>query len=119
MDRLRSVRDTRYVPCASTSVAATRCSSGASAIPTYRASYETSPLPDGTVKMTVHVTQENVPDSFQAYVPVTVDLGQDRVLRTRVKVTGRETIVDLPPLPNQPKKFTFNDLEGVLAVVRK
>ena len=89
------------------------------AIPTYRASYETSPLPDGTVKMTVHVTQENVPDSFQAYVPVTVDLGQDRVLRTRVKVTGRETIVDLPPLPNQPKKFTFNDLEGVLAVVRK
>jgi hypothetical protein len=89
------------------------------AVPTYRAAYETSPLPDGTVKMTVKVVQENVPDSFQAYVPVTVDLGGDRVLRTRIKVTGRETSVDLPPLPGQPKKFTFNDLEGVLAVVRK
>ena len=88
------------------------------AVPTYRASYETAPLPDGTVKMTVRVIQENVPEDFQAYVPVTVDLGGDRVLRTRVRVTGRETTVDLPPLPNQPKKFTFNDLDGVLAVVR-
>lgn len=88
------------------------------AVPTYRASHETTALPDGQVKLTVHVVQENVPDGFTAYVPVTVTLDGDRVLRTRVKVTGRETTADLPLLPGQPKRFTFNDLEGVLAIVK-
>ncbi|MDQ2670650.1 MAG: hypothetical protein M3Y31_08470 [Gemmatimonadota bacterium] len=88
------------------------------AVPTYRASYETAPLDGGKVKMTVRVIQENVPEGFTAYVPVTVALDGDQVLRTRVKVTGRETVAELPILPGQPKKFTFNDFQGVLAVVK-
>ena len=52
------------------------------------------------------------------YVPVTLDLGKDRVARFRVKVKGPLTEIELPAVPAEPKKVTFNDLEGVLAEVK-
>jgi hypothetical protein len=62
--------------------------------------------------------QENVSEAFQAYVPVTLDLGQDRTARLRIKVRGPRTEVDLPLMPARPRSLRFNDLSGVLAEVK-
>ena len=51
-------------------------------------------------------------------MPVTVDLGKDRVARVRVKVTGARSDLELPPMPAEPKAIKFNDFEGVLADVK-
>jgi hypothetical protein len=52
------------------------------------------------------------------YVPVTLDLGDDRIARLRVKVRGAKSEIDLPLMPAKPRDVRFNDLDGVLAEVR-
>jgi peptidase M1-like protein len=88
------------------------------ALPTYRVAYRTEPMEDGQFRVRLQIQQEGVPDGFLMYVPVTLDLGKDRVARVRVKVTGPRTDIDLPPMPASPKAVRFNDLEGVLAEVK-
>jgi hypothetical protein len=88
------------------------------AIPTYHVAHRIDPMSDGQYKVRLRVRQEDVPGSFLMYVPVTLDLGKDKVARFRVKVTGRESEVELPPVPVQPKRVLFNDLQGVLAEVK-
>ena len=87
------------------------------AIPTYRVASRTQTGPDGQFQVALRVRQEDVPDDFMMYVPVTVDLGKDQVARFRVKVKGPLTEVSLP-VPAKPKEVRFNDLEGVLAEVK-
>jgi hypothetical protein len=41
-----------------------------------------------------------------------------QLARFRVKVEGPLTEIELPPVPAEPRKVTFNDLEGVLAEVK-
>jgi hypothetical protein len=89
-----------------------------SEIPTYRVSYRTEPAEGGQYRVKLQVKQENVADDFQMYVPVTLDLGGDRQFRTRVKVRGPMSTIDLPLLPANPKSLRFNDLDGVLAQVK-
>jgi hypothetical protein len=88
------------------------------ALPTYRIAYRTEPMVDGQFRVRLQVQQEGVPDDFLMYVPVTLDLGKDRVARVRVKVTGPRSDLVLPPMPAAPKAVRFNDLEGVLAEVK-
>jgi aminopeptidase N len=87
-------------------------------IPTYRVAHRAEQLADGRWKVRLRVRQEDVPESFRMYVPVTVDLGKKQVTRFRVKVQGPITELELPPVASEPKKVTFNDLEGVLAEVK-
>jgi aminopeptidase N len=87
-------------------------------IPTYRVAHRTEPAGNGQYKVRLRVRQEDVPENFMMYVPVTLDLGKDRVARFKVKVSGPLTEIELPPVPAEPKKVTFNDLEGVLAEVK-
>jgi hypothetical protein len=48
-----------------------------------------------------------------------VDLGNNRLARARVRVTGASSEIDFPvPLPSAPKAVRFNDMEGVLAEVK-
>jgi aminopeptidase N len=89
-----------------------------SQIPTYRVAHRTEAGSDGQYRVRLRVRQEGVPESFQMYVPVTLDLGKKQVARFRVKVAGPLTEIELPPVPAEPKKVTFNDLEGVLAEVK-
>jgi predicted metalloprotease with PDZ domain len=90
-----------------------------SAIPTYRVSWTSQPTDGGKHKVHLKVIQENVPDDFQMFVPVTIDLGNDAFARLRVKVKGPVTELDLPVLlPGKPKGVKFNDMEGVLAEVK-
>ena len=51
-------------------------------------------------------------------MPVTLDLGKDRMARVRVKVTGARSEIELPPMPAAAEGIKFNDLEGVLAEVK-
>jgi aminopeptidase N len=87
-------------------------------IPTYRVSYRTSRSDDGQFHVKLRVLQENVPDDFQMYVPVAMDLGKDRTAHLRVRVQGPKTELDLPPMPAEPRSLRFNDLDGVLADVK-
>ena len=87
-------------------------------IPTYRVAHRAEKTADGQWKVRLRVRQENVPESFRMYVPVTLDLGKKQLARFRVKVEGPVTELELPPVPAEPKKVTFNDLEGVLAEVK-
>src|SRR5262249_27129498 len=88
------------------------------ATPTYRVSYRTDRTDDGQYRVKLRVLQDNVPDDFQMYVPVTLDLGKDRTARLRVRVRGAKTEIDLPPMPAEPKNVRFNDLEAVLGDVK-
>ena len=88
------------------------------AIPTYRVSYRTTRGAEGQFHVKLRVIQENVPDDFQMYVPVTLDLGKDHTARLRVKVRGPRSEIDLPPVPTEPRHVRFNDFEGVLAQVK-
>jgi hypothetical protein len=88
------------------------------AVPSYRVAVRTEPMENGQFRVRLQVEQEGVPDSFLMYVPVTLDLGKDRVARLRVKVTGARSELELPPMPAAPKAVKFNDLEGVLAEVK-
>ncbi len=87
-------------------------------IPSYRVVHRSEPAKGGQYRVKLQVLQENVPESFQAYVPVTLDLGQDRIARFRVKVRGARSEIELPLMPAKPKSLRFNDLDGVLAEVK-
>jgi hypothetical protein len=90
-----------------------------SEIPTYRYAWQAVPVEGGKFRVRLRVRQEQVPDEFQMYVPVTVELGKDSWARARVKVKGPLTEVELPVLlPTAPKGVRFNDLQGVLADVK-
>ncbi len=87
-------------------------------VPTYRVAYRTVPADNGQYRVKLQVAQAHVPEDFQMYVPVTLDLGNDRVARLRVKVRGPKSEIDLPLMPAEPKALKFNDLDGVLAEVK-
>jgi aminopeptidase N len=88
------------------------------AIPTYRVSSTTQPAEGGQYQVRLRIRQEDVPDGFQMYVPVTLDMGKGQLHRFRVKVKGPVSEIALPPVNGKPKSIEFNDMEGVLAVVK-
>src|SRR5690606_11639627 len=87
------------------------------AIPEYRVAWTAAPTAGGTHTVQLRVRQDNVPEYFLAYVPVTIRLEGGQVARLRVKVQGALTEVALPPMPAKPVSLVFNDLSGVLADV--
>ena len=88
------------------------------AIPTYRVAHRTEPAENGQFRVRLRVRQEGVPEGFQMFVPVTLDLGKDRKAQVRVKVKGPVSEIELPLMPAEPRSVKFNDLEGVLADVK-
>jgi aminopeptidase N len=87
------------------------------AIPTYSVVWAVTDAGDGMFRTRLKVVQTGVPETFQMYVPVTLQLSDGGVLRARVLVKGAETTVDLAPVGSRPRSLTFNDFEGVLATV--
>jgi len=64
------------------------------------------------------VTQEHVPDTFLAFVPVALDLGNDRIVRFRLNIHASQQEYVSPLLVSKPQGIKFNDLHGVLADVK-
>ena len=89
-----------------------------SAIPTYRVAYQVVGAPDGQFLVRFRIRQQDVPEAFQAYVPIGLEMGKDQWVRVRKKVAGALTEFELGPLPSKPKSVKFNDLDGVLANVK-
>ena len=87
------------------------------AIPEYRVAWTAAQGQGGNYTVKLRVRQQNVSDSFLAYVPVKIELEGGQVARLRVKVQGPLTEIDLPPMPAKPRSLVFNDLSGVLADV--
>ncbi|MEE9472630.1 MAG: M1 family aminopeptidase, partial [Acidimicrobiia bacterium] len=83
-------------------------------IPEYRWSYNVEEAEGGRYRVQLKVEQNNVPDDFRMYVPVSVDLGNDRWARLRLLVEGPVAVIELPLMPYEPRDVKFNDLQGVL-----
>ena len=88
------------------------------AIPTYTFSHKFEQLPDGLVKATVRIRQEDVPEDFRMIVPILVDFGDEGSAMVRVNVVGSVTETELPLLPREPDDIVFNPSEAVLAETR-
>jgi hypothetical protein len=86
-------------------------------VPRYRFAWHATPMGDGKAKVTCRVDQENVPEDFQMFVPLHLDFGGDKFAKVRVFLKGRHSEFDLPPMPMEPKRIVFNDLEAVLCEV--
>ena len=89
-----------------------------SGVPTYRVAWKSEDTGKGTSVVRLRVQQDGVPPAFLMYVPVAIDLGNNQVIRVRVKVTGATSEITLPEVPGKPKEVRFNDLDGVLAEVK-
>jgi hypothetical protein len=90
-----------------------------SAVPTYTVAHRAQASEDGKWRVRVRVKQSGVPDTFRMYVPVSVDLGDNRFARMRIQVQGPLTELELPvALPAEPVGLRFNELDGVLAEVK-
>ena len=87
-------------------------------VPKYSVQWKVVDAPEGKFQVRLKVAQEGVPETFQMYVPVTMQLSDGSVVRMRVLVKGPGYEGDLPAVPSRPKDFIFNDFEGVLADVQ-
>ena len=87
-------------------------------IPHYEFSYkEIEQTTEGKFKYSCKVLQENTSPDFQMIVPIKIQFKGDRFVRLRFMIKGPVTEFNLPPLPEQPEKIIFNDLESVLCSV--
>lgn len=86
-------------------------------IPTYRVSYRTFEQPDGKYLIKLRVKQEEVPDNFKMYVPVTISFKGDQFARLRFSVDEPFEEFSIPS-PLKPEKIIFNDFRSVLAEVK-
>ena len=68
--------------------------------------------------MRLRVLQDDVPDDFLMYVPVTIELGKAVPRACASRCRGRGPTSSCPLMPSKPKDLKFNDLEGVLADVK-
>jgi len=87
-------------------------------IPTYHVSWKIESADEGRFRVRFYVTQEHVPDTFLAFVPVALDLGNDRIVRFRLNIHASQQEYVSPLLVTKPQGIKFNDLHGVLADVK-
>ena len=50
-------------------------------------------------------------------VPIQVEFADNKFTKTRVWIQGPSSEFELPPVPLEPKKVTFNDMASVLCEV--
>jgi hypothetical protein len=86
-------------------------------IPEYIFSSKSEDAGDGKFKVTCHIRQEKVPESFQMMVPLTILFKDDKYLHLKIWVDQPEMDVDLPLLPYKPEKIIFNTYDAVLCKV--
>lgn len=86
-------------------------------IPTYRFAWKKEKLADGTWKIVARIKQEGTSDNF--FMPIPVKIVTDNgSMRLRINMTGKEAVMDFPPIQFEPDEVVFNDLSSVLCTVK-
>jgi hypothetical protein len=88
-------------------------------VPLYHFAYRTQRTPEGKVRVTCRIRQENVPEDFHMYIPLLLKFDGEKTARLRLLVSGARTEYELPLLPLEPEEIVFNDLRSVLCEVDK
>lgn len=86
-------------------------------IPRYRFAWKRAHGADSTWTVRCRVEQTGVPDSFRMPVPIQVEFADGKFTRMRAWIQGPKSEFDLPPLPLEPRRVTFNDMASVLCEV--
>jgi aminopeptidase N len=86
-------------------------------IPEYVFSYTTEQKADGKYYTTCKIIQKNVSENFKMHIPIKIILSGDKFARLRIEVSGKESTINLPGLPEKPEEIIFNDLNSVLCEV--
>jgi aminopeptidase N len=87
------------------------------AVPKYRFAWKSARSSDTTWTVRCRVEQSGVPEGFRMPVAIRVDFAGGKFARARHLIEGPVSEFDLPPLPLEPVKVTFNDLASVLCEV--
>lgn len=87
-------------------------------IPEYKFSSAWQETGDGKYKVTCHIRQQKVPETFQMTVPLTILFKDDKYLHLKIWVDQPEMDVDLPLLPYKPERIIFNTYDAVLCKVK-
>jgi hypothetical protein len=87
-------------------------------VPSYQISSSFDTDADGTVVMSIKMTQSNVNDSFRMLVPIYLDLPNGMFFLGRARLTGNTTMdqkIPLKGLKDRPKAALVNYYDDVLA----
>ena len=85
-------------------------------IPKYASSYETKEVNE---KYQVYccIKPEDVSENFKAYVPIEVNLGDNKVVKLKLLLSGKNSEIKLPLLPMELEEIIFIDMNSVLCDV--
>jgi hypothetical protein len=88
-------------------------------LPSYKVDYSLDSGADGTIVLSLNVTQVNVNDKFRMVVPVYLELDDGRIaFLGRVRLVGNSSIapkVPLKGLKTKPRRALINYYDDVLA----
>ena len=82
-------------------------------IPKFEFDYDVVKKDDGKYYVKFNIVQKNVSANFKSYIPIEIDLGNDKKARFRTLVEGPGKVFEIP-LPQKPKKISFNIFDSVL-----
>jgi aminopeptidase N len=88
-------------------------------LPAYKMDYSFDTGADGTIQMSLNVTQSNVDDKFRMVVPVYLELDDGRIVFLgRMRLVGSSSApgkVPLKGLKTKPRRAIINYFDDVLA----
>ncbi len=86
-------------------------------IPTYYVSIDHEKTENNDYVINYIIKQSNVKHDFKMPVPISIDFGSNRFAVVEILVTGLVTEGQIPNIPLEPKKITFNALNSVLCKI--
>lgn len=86
-------------------------------VPSFTFSYSTVQNTDGKYQVTCHLKREGVADNFEMLIPLTVFFNGEKYTHLQIWSEKPEEDIQLPALPENPKKIEFNTYNAVLCNV--
>lgn len=83
-------------------------------IPKYEFAYKSLEKDNGKYSIRIKVKPFNVPDNFKVYMPIQINFDDDKFVKMKLLLNGKENIIQLPLLPLEPEEIIFNDMNSVL-----
>ncbi|MEI6089509.1 MAG: hypothetical protein WCR42_03580 [bacterium] len=86
-------------------------------IPKYKFAYKFEKSLTGKYTVKCRVEQSEVPDSFKMYVPISIEISENNIIREKKLITGKTTEFEIQLADIKPKNIYFNDPSSVLCQV--